>query len=74
MVANINKNITGEESFPHRGSVLLVPSYLQSTRFLFLNKIMHSLTADYITFLNSQQHTSPHPVRRPGTRSFGSET
>lgn len=31
MVVNINQNITGEESFPRKGSVLLVPSYLQST-------------------------------------------
>lgn len=57
---NINQNITGEKSFPHKASVLFVPSYLQSTLFLFSNKTVRCLTADYITFLNSQQHlTSP---------------
>lgn len=35
----------------------------------FLNRIMYCLAADYITFLNSQSSTSPHPV----TRSFGRE-
>lgn len=71
MVVNINKNITGEESFPCKGSMLLVSSYLQRTQFLFLNGIMHCLTADYITLLNSQQHTSPHPALCPSTSSFG---
>lgn len=60
---NINQNTTGEKSFPCNASVLLVPSYLQSTFFLFSNKIVCCLTADYITFLNSQQHlTSPRAV------------
>lgn len=64
----INQNIT-EVSFPCKESVLLIPSYLQSTWFLFSNRIMCCLAADYITFLNSHSSTSSHP----DTRSFGRE-